>query len=164
MSKLVQSFWFGFCYSRHIMAGVYIGASNHILSQEAEKEDGWGPTIPFKNMSLLWFGYKVSSKKSCVLKAWSSIQCSEIGALGKWLDNEVADITDGLIHWWINNWMDYCERWSLIGESGSLPGMAFKWYILFLVLSLTSSLSRSPFLSPFPSPTPTSLSAFWLPW
>lgn len=60
------------------------------------------PGLNKDNMLLvtLWF----------CLEMYSISQKSHVfwgGAFGRWLEYEGANLTDGLIHWWLQSWKDY---------------------------------------------------------
>lgn len=76
---------------------------------------------------MLWFGLK-TFPKDLSFEGWATNTAMFRCGFGKWLDHKGSELISGLIHWWVNNWMDYCGGsggtetvgGSLVGGSRSL--------------------------------------------
>jgi hypothetical protein len=90
---------------------------------------------------LLWFGYKVPPQKGSDVENLVSCWLCD---MDRWLDHEGSDLINGLIHWWIYNWMDNWEVVAWLEEVGH-QGVPLK------VVSYLQTLLLL-------------LSAPWLPW
>jgi hypothetical protein len=94
----------------------------------------------WRNWNLLWFGYEVSPPKKNSYVEGLVTKAFRGGASGKWLNHGVANLINGLIHWWIHKWMNYWEVVETVEGETWLEevGHAFEGYILSLSPSSVS--------------------------
>lgn len=122
-----------------------IAIAAQILLRYAFRGERFCSRLGTDKTELLGFGCEVSSQKNVLLMAWFLLPCMQKWGLGKWLNHEDSNFSNGQLHWWVQILMTLLGgvqnfyRLGLAGGSRSL-GTCPWGHVLYPTTSSLSSV------------------------